>query len=113
MGLARRPRKKIRGLRSGSRLDRSTRQKRGRRPPSCVDHQFDSHPNQVLRTEIVDVAVAETGAETMKSVFAAFLLIAALVNAGAYTRWAHASDDVSRLIQQLHDPDVQRRRDAA
>jgi HEAT repeat protein len=49
----------------------------------------------------------------MKSVFAALLLAAALVNAGAYTRTADASDDVSRLILQLHDPDVQHRRDAA
>ena len=47
----------------------------------------------------------------MKSVFAAFLLIAALANAGGCTRTAQASDDVSRLIQQLHDPDVQHRRD--
>ena len=49
----------------------------------------------------------------MKSAFAAFLLVGAIVNAGEYTRTAHASDDVSRLIQQLHDPDVQHRRDAA
>ena len=53
------------------------------------------------------------GPGTMKSVFAALLLAAALVNAGVCTRTAHASDDVSRLIQELHDPDVQHRRDAA
>lgn len=49
----------------------------------------------------------------MKRVFAAVLLTAALVNEAGWVRAAHASDDVSRLIQQLHDPDVQHRRDAA
>src|SRR6266481_4306856 len=50
---------------------------------------------------------------TMKRVCAVILLTAALVNELGWVRAAHASDDVSRVIQQLHDPDVQHRRDAA
>ena len=49
----------------------------------------------------------------MKRIFAALLLTAAFVIEVGCVGAAHASDDVARLIQQLHDPDVQHRRDAA
>ena len=49
----------------------------------------------------------------MKPIFAALLLTTAIVIGGRYTSSARASDDVSRLIQRLRDPDVQHRRDAA
>src|SRR5260370_13719130 len=49
----------------------------------------------------------------MKRVCAVIVLTAALVNELGWVRAAHVSDDVSRVIQQLHDPDVQHRRDAA
>jgi hypothetical protein len=50
---------------------------------------------------------------TMKRVFAVLLLSAALASGRGYTRVARASDDLSRLTQQSHEPDVQHRRDAA
>jgi hypothetical protein len=49
----------------------------------------------------------------MKPFLLALLVGAAIVGQAKYARPAESSADISRLIQQLHDPDLDRRRDAA
>ena len=49
----------------------------------------------------------------MKLVFAGLLLGVAIVSQAEYARPEEPSADISHLIQQLHDPDLDRRRDAA
>jgi hypothetical protein len=49
----------------------------------------------------------------MKLVLAGLLLAAAITTQAEYARSAEPSPDISHLIQQLRDPDLDHRRDAA
>jgi len=55
----------------------------------------------------------KTGGQTMKLMFAGLLLGAAIVTQVEYARSAEPPPDISHLIQQLRDPDLDHRRDAA
>jgi hypothetical protein len=52
------------------------------------------------------------GGQPMKLMFAGLLLGAAIVSQAEYARPEEPSADISHLIQQLRDPDIDHRRDA-